>query len=48
MGKESRNRLPRRRANDLRLFSRPVEIANKTGVGAEFFWHMNCGKKFHG
>jgi hypothetical protein len=31
-----------------RLFSRLVEITNKNGVNAEFFWHMNCGKKFHG
>jgi hypothetical protein len=30
------------------FLSRLVEITNKNGANAEFFWHMNCGKKFHG
>jgi hypothetical protein len=40
--------LPNRRLNGSTPFRQPAEITNKTEAPTEFFWHMNCSKKFHG
>jgi hypothetical protein len=39
---------PPQRLNDSTHFWQQPEIINKSRAGTGFFWHMNCGKKFHG
>jgi hypothetical protein len=34
--------------NNSASFSQAAQITNKNEGYTVFFWHMNCGKKFHG